>query len=101
ARKKVHNRHLPEAIALIQGSEEVLLSAPGFQHRDFARFEDKHRIGLVVFAEKVRVRRDGYDRAQAEQELEDVGPDSAENGHALQEFDPRLLHGDTPELSSL
>ena len=32
---------------------------------------------------------------QAEQELEDVLPDSAENGHALQEFDPRLLHGDT------
>jgi hypothetical protein len=50
---------------------------------------------LVVFAEKELVRRDGHDRAQAEQELEDVGPDSAENGHALQEFDPRFLHGDT------
>jgi hypothetical protein len=30
--------------------------------------------------------------------LEDVGPDSAENGHALQEFDPRLLHGDTARV---
>jgi hypothetical protein len=48
-----------------------------------------------VFAEKVLVRRDGHDRAQAEQELEDVGPDSTENGHALQELDPRFLHGGT------
>jgi len=47
----------------------------------------------TVFAEKELVRR--HDRAQPEQELEDVLPDSAENGHALQEFDPRLLHGDT------
>jgi hypothetical protein len=53
---------------------------------------------LVVFAEKELVLRDGHDRAQAEQELEDVGPDSAENGHALQEFDPRLLHGDTARV---
>jgi hypothetical protein len=36
-----------------------------------------------MFAEKELVRRDGHDGAQAEQELEDVGPDSAENGHAL------------------
>ena len=50
---------------------------------------------MVVFAEKELVCRDGHDRAQAEQEVKDVGPDSAENGHALQEFDPRLLHGDT------
>jgi hypothetical protein len=50
---------------------------------------------LVVFAEKELVLREGYDRAQAEQEFEDVGPDSTENGHALQEFDPRLLHSDT------
>jgi hypothetical protein len=64
-----------------------------FPHCGFARFEDEHRIGLVVFAEKELVRRDGHDRAYAEQELEDVGPDSAENGHALQELDPRFLHG--------
>jgi hypothetical protein len=44
---------------------------------------------------KISVRRHGHDRAQAEQELKHVGPDSAKNGHALQEFDPRLLHGDT------
>jgi hypothetical protein len=50
---------------------------------------------LVVFAEKELVRRDGHKRAQAEQKLEDVGPNPAENGHALQEFDPRLLHGGT------
>jgi hypothetical protein len=27
--------------------------------------------------------------------LDDVGPDSAENGHALQEVDPRFWHYDT------
>jgi hypothetical protein len=48
---------------------------------------------LVVFAEKEFVRRDGHYRAQAEQELEDVGPDSAENRHALQEFDRPFVHG--------
>jgi hypothetical protein len=71
------------------------LSAPGFQHSDFARFEDEHRIGLVMFAEKELVRWNRNDWAQVEQELEDVGPDSTENGHVLQEFDPRLLHGGT------
>jgi hypothetical protein len=50
---------------------------------------------LVVLAEKELVRRDGDDWAQTEQEPEDVGPDSTENGHVLQEFDPRLLHGGT------
>ena len=53
------------------------------------------------FAEKELVRRDGHDRAQAEQELEDVDPDSAENGHALQEFDTRLLHGDTARVVAI
>ena len=48
-----------------------------------------------MFAKEELVRRDGHDRAQAEQKLEDVGPDSTENGHVLQEFDPRLLHGGT------
>jgi hypothetical protein len=50
---------------------------------------------LVVLAEKVLVRRDGDDRAHAEQKLEDVGPDSAEHWHALQEVDPRFWHDDT------
>jgi hypothetical protein len=54
---------------------------------------------LVVLAEKVLVRRDGYDRAHAEQELEDVGPDSAENRHALQEVDARFWHDDTSEVA--
>jgi hypothetical protein len=53
------------------------------------------RIGLVVLAEEELVRRNGNDRAQAEQEPEDIGPDSTENGHVLQEFDPRVLHGGT------
>jgi hypothetical protein len=48
---------------------------------------------LVVFAEKELIHRDGHDWAQAEQELEDVSADSTENRHALQEFDPRFLHG--------
>ena len=89
----VHYCHLPEAVALLQGLEEVVLSAPGFQHGGFARFKDEHRIALVVLAEKELVRRDRHDRAQAEQELEDVCPDSAKDGHSLQEFDPRFLHG--------
>jgi hypothetical protein len=50
---------------------------------------------LVVLAEKILVRRDGHDRAYAEQKLEDVGPDSAEQGHVLQEVDPRFWHDDT------
>jgi hypothetical protein len=50
-----------------------------------------------MLAEEELVRRDGYDGAQAEQEVEDFGPDSTENWHALQEFDPCFLHGDTPE----
>jgi len=33
--------------------------------------------------------------------LEDVGPDSAENGHVLQEFDTRLLHGDTARVAAI
>jgi hypothetical protein len=56
---------------------------------------------LVVLAEEELVRRDGHDRAQAEQKLEDVGPDSAENGHVLQEFDTRLLHGDTARVAAI
>jgi hypothetical protein len=101
ARQEVHHRHLPEAVAVLQDSEEELLSAPGFQHRDFARFEDEHRIGLVVFTEKELVRRDGHHRAQVEQEPEDVGPDSAEDWHALQEFDPRYLHGNTSGAATM
>jgi hypothetical protein len=54
-----------------------------------------------VFAEKELVRRDGHDRTHAEQELEHVGPDSAENGHALQEFNPRFLHGDTSRVVTM
>jgi hypothetical protein len=69
------------------------LSAPGFHHSDFPHFKDEHRIGLVMFAEKELVRRDTHDRAQAEQELEDVGPDSTKNGHALQQFDSRFNAG--------
>ena len=70
-------------------------SATGFQHRGYARFENEHRIGLVVLAEKELARWNGDDWAQSEQEPEDVGPDSTENGHVLQEFDPRFLHGGT------
>ena len=32
--------------------------------------------------------------------MEDVGPDSAEDGHSLQEFDPRFLHGDTSGVAT-
>jgi hypothetical protein len=88
----VHYGHLPEAVALLQGFEEIILSAPGFQHGDFAHFEDEHRIALIVLAEKELVRRDRHHRTQGEQELEDLGPDSAKDGHSLQEFDPRFLH---------
>ena len=52
-------------------------------------------FGLVVLAEKELARLNGDDWAQSEQEPEDVGPDSTENGHVLQEFDPRFLHGGT------
>jgi hypothetical protein len=69
------------------------LSATRFQHSDLSRFKDEHRIGLVLLAEKELVRRDTHDRAQAEQELEDVGPDSTKNGHALQQFDSRVNAG--------
>jgi hypothetical protein len=41
ARTEVHDRHLPEAIALFEHSEEVLAPTPGFQHRDLASFEDE------------------------------------------------------------
>src|SRR6476661_963569 len=34
--KKVHHRHLPEAVAILEDAEKILLSAPGFQHRGFA-----------------------------------------------------------------
>ena len=66
-----------------------------FSTRGYARFENEHRIGLVVLAEKELARRNGDDWAQSEQVLEDIGPDSTENGHVLQEFDPRFLHGGT------
>jgi hypothetical protein len=33
--------------------------------------------------------------------LKDVGPDSAENRHALQEFDPRFVHGDTSGVTMI
>ena len=89
----VYNGHLPEAVALLQGLEEVILSAPGFQHGGFAHFKDEHRVALVVLAEKERVRTYRHDRTRGEQELEDLCPDSAEDGHSLQEFDPRFLHG--------
>jgi len=72
----------------------VLLSAPGFQHIDLAGFQHEHRVGFVVFTEKEVVRRHEHDRAQGEQELKDVGANSAEHGHALQEFNPRFFHGD-------
>ena len=68
----IDNRHFAKAVALLQRSEQVLPSVPGFQHCDLAGFEDEHRIGLVVFAEKVLVRRDGHERTHPEQELEDV-----------------------------
>src|SRR5262249_11415346 len=45
------------------------------------------------------IHRDGYDGAQAQHKFEDVGLDSSENGHSLQEFDPRLLHGGTPGVA--
>jgi hypothetical protein len=38
---------------------------------------------LVVFAEEELVHHDRYDRAQGKQKLEDVRPDTTENGHAL------------------
>jgi hypothetical protein len=72
----------------------MILALPRFQDGGLALFEHKHRIGLVVFPEKELVRGERYDRTQAEQKLEDVCPDTTENGHALQEFDPRgLVHG--------
>ena len=73
----IDNRHFAKAVALLQRSEQVLPSAPGFQHCDLAGFEDEHRIGLVAFAEEELIHRDGYDGAQAEHKFEDVGPDSA------------------------
>ena len=33
--------------------------------------------------------------------MEYVGPDFAENGHVLQEFDPRRLHGDTARVAAI
>jgi hypothetical protein len=48
---------------------------------------------LVVLAEKELVRRGRHDRTLSEQELEDLCPDSAKDRHALQEFDPSVLHG--------
>jgi hypothetical protein len=55
---------------------------------------------LVVFADKELVRWDGYNRTHAEQELEYVGSDSAENGHSLQEFDPRFVHDIRPTAAA-
>ena len=57
--------------------------------------------GTTTQSQKHRLWTDGRYWTQAEHELEDVGPNSTENRHALQEFDPRFLHGDTPELASL
>ena len=42
-------------------------------------------LGLIMFAEKELVRRNGHYRTNAKQELEDVSPDTTENRHALQE----------------
>jgi hypothetical protein len=39
---------------------------------------------LVVFAEKELILWHGNDRAQGEQEFEDIGSDSTKNWHALQ-----------------
>ena len=90
-------RHLPKAVALLQDCEDVRLSTPGFHHNDFPRFKDEHRIGLVMFAEKQLVRRDTHDRAQAEQELEDVGPDSTKNASMQSSFSrPRRIFFSSP-----
>ena len=60
----VHYRHLSEAVALIQRSEQVILSAPGFQYGGFAHFEDEHRIAFVALAENEIVSGDGRDRTR-------------------------------------
>jgi hypothetical protein len=52
-----------------QGLEEVVLSVPGF------------------------TRSWGPTRSGSEQELEGICPDPSKDGHALQKFDPRFLHG--------
>jgi hypothetical protein len=89
----INHCHLPETVAFIQGLEEAVLSVPGFQHSGFAFLQDEHRVALLVFAEKELVRGDRHDRAEGEEELKGVCPDSAKDGHALQEFDPHSLHG--------
>jgi hypothetical protein len=45
-----------------------------------------------MFMKKEPVCRYGHDGTHANQKLKDVGANSAEHGHALQEFDPCFLH---------
>lgn len=103
----VHDGHLPEAVARIEGLKEVVLPAPRFQNVGAAHLQGEHRVPLVELAEEKLARRHRYDRAQAEQELEDLRLDPAKDWHSLQKFDPRFLHGaprrrrgcDLPDIS--
>jgi hypothetical protein len=47
----------------------------------------------LVEVETAQGRAFTHDRAQAEQELEDVSPDPTKKGHALQQFDSRVNAG--------
>jgi hypothetical protein len=53
-------------------------------------------LALVVLAEEESVLRDAHDRGELDEELEDVVPDSAEDGHPLQELDARRVHAGVP-----
>ena len=89
----IHHCHLPKAVTFSNGLEKVVLFVPGFQHLGFAFLQDEHRIALLVFAEKELIHGDLYDRAEGEQELKGICPNSSKDGHALEEFDPSFVHG--------
>ena len=88
----VHYRHLSEAVALIQRSEQVIPSAPGLSTAALPISRTNIESPLSRSRKKKSLAGPDANLDKAEQELEHFGPNSAKDGHLLQELDPRFMH---------
>jgi hypothetical protein len=73
--------------------DELILAAPGLQNGGFAALQDEQGIALFALLEKELVPGNCHDRAKCEQELQNVRAYPTKEGHPLQQFGPRILHG--------
>src|SRR5262245_55649802 len=52
SREQIHQRHLAEAIAFAQMTQQAMLPRPQLQHRHLAFLQDEHRVGLFVLVKE-------------------------------------------------